>query len=515
MRSTNSIKNAIVAVIMNIINILIGFIAQKVFVIALGSEYLGLNGLFSNVLSILAVVELGFGNAIIYHLYKPVAEDNKKEIKVLVKYYKNVYRVIAFVIFVLGLIVMPFIQFIIGEVSISESLHLLFFLALIDIVASYLLTYKRSILYANQKNYVVNLVHIGYVLLMNISEIILLLITKNYLLYLIVKIAFRLLENIVISLLVDKMYPYIREKCDDELDDKTKKDIKLKVNGLLFHKIGSSVVLGSDNIIISKMLGVVVVGLYSNYSMIITAVSNVLSQIFSSITSVVGNLLIENDKNKSYDIYKKMQLMNSWIYCWAGTCILCLIQPFVEIWMGKSYLLSFGVVVALVINFYVTGMRKTNTTFKEAAGIFYEDRFVPLIEIAINIIASVVLAYFFGLAGIFIGTIMSSAALFLYSFPVFMYKRLFDRSYFQFLKEFFYYTILSIICMVVTYVVISLIHISSLILTLAVNLIICMIIPNIIYFIIFRKTDDFKYYVDLMKNVVLKRFKKDKVIKSN
>ncbi len=512
MRSKNSIKNAIVAVIMNVINILIGFIAQKVFVIALGNEYLGLNGLFNNVLSILAVVELGFGNAIIYHLYKPVAEDNKKEIQILVKYYKNIYRVIALVIFALGLIVMPFIQFIIGEVSIPESLHLLFFLALIDIVASYLLTYKRSILYANQKNYIVNWVHIGYVIFMNVSEIILLLITKNYLLYLIVKIAFRLLENIVISLFADKMYPYIREKCDDDLDDATKKDIKQKVHGLLFHKIGSSVTSGSDNIIISKVLGIVVVGLYSNYSMIISAVSNVLYQIFSSITAVVGNLLIENDKNKSYDIFRKMQLMNSWIYCWAGTCILCLIQLFIEIWMGKSYLLSFGVVVALVINFYVSGMRKTSNTFKEAAGIFYEDRFVPLIEITVNVVSSVILAYFFGLAGVFIGTILSAFVLFLYSYPIFVYKKLFGRTYFQFLKEFLYYLVLSMFCMGITYGITCLINVSNLIVALVINFIICMIIPNLIYFIIFRKTDDFKYYINLLKNVILK---KDEVIKSD
>lgn len=505
MRATNSIKNIIVATIMNIVTILFGFISQKIFVISLGNEYLGLNGLFNNILSVLAVVELGFGNAIIFHLYKPVSENNREKIAVLVNYYKKVYRIIALLIFALGILITPFISYIVGEVSIQESVYILFFLALLDVTFSYLLTYKRSILYADQKNYIVNIVHIGYTIFLNIFEIILLLLTKNYIVYLLVKIFFRLMENIIISLIVNKMYPYINKKSKDGLDDCIKNNIKQKVHGLLFHKIGSALVLGTDNIIISKVLGVVVVGLYSNYSMIINAVNNLFYQVFTSIVSSVGNLLIENDKDKSYSIYRNMELANSWIYCFTGTCILCLIQPFIEVWMGKDYLLSTTVVIILVINYYMSGMRRTCNTFKEAAGIFYEDRYVPLIEVAVNIIASIILANIFGLAGVFIGTILSSFVLFFYSYPIFVYKKLFGRSYFQFLKEFAFYFVISIVCMFITFLVVNLINISNLLITLFINLIICIIIPNFIYYLIFKNTKEYRYYIELLKKLINKR----------
>lgn len=508
MRSSNSIKNAIIAAIMNMITILVGFVAQKVFVITLGNEYLGLNGLFNNVLSMLAVVELGFGSAIIYHLYKPIAEENEKEIKILMKFYKKTYRIIALVIFILGLIVMPFLKCIVGEVSITDNIYILFFLALIDIVASYLLTYKRSILYANQKTYITNLIHIGYVILMNACEIALLFLTNNYIIYLMTKIVFRILENVVITIIANKMYPFIIEKTEADLDSNTKNDILLKVKGLLFHKIGGSLVLGTDNIIISNIFGVVTVGLYSNYNMIINAVSNLFGQVFSSITATIGNLLVEGNKEKSYDIYKKILFLNSWIYCFAGTCILCLMEPFICIWMGKDYVLPYGVLIVLVINFYIQGMRKTSAGFKEAAGIFYEDRYIPIIESVINVIASIILAKLFGLIGVFIGTLLSSMALFLYSYPIFVYKALFNRKYTEFIKEHFKYLIISNIVVVITVFVTRQLNISGFFVTLIVNTIICVIVPNLLYVLIFHKKDEFQYYINLAKKMIKKMRKK-------
>ncbi|MDO4282312.1 MAG: polysaccharide biosynthesis C-terminal domain-containing protein [Clostridia bacterium] len=504
MRSSNSIKNAVVATIMNIITILVGFLVQKIFVISLGNEYLGLNGLFSNILSILAVVELGFGSAIIYHLYKPVAEHNEKEITILMRFYKKTYRIIASIIFVLGLSVMPFMKYIVGEITISENLYLLFLLALIDIVASYLLTYKRSILYADQKTYIINLVHIGYIVLMNICEVTLLLLTKNYLLYLMIKIVFRLLENIVISVIANKKYPFILDKVNENISSELRLDILHKVKGLLFHRIGGSLVLGTDNIIISNAIGVIAVGLYSNYSMIINALTNLLGQVFNSIIATIGNLLIENDRNKSFDIYHKMLFLNSWLYCFCGTCLLCLLQPFITLWMGQEYLLPYGVIIVLIINFYIQGMRATSNTFKEAAGIFYEDRFVPIIESVINIVASIILAKMFGLIGIFIGTSLSSMVLFLYSYPIFVYKKLFHRRYAEFIREHLKYFIISIIVTAITAIITSKINISNLFITLFINAIICIVVPNIFYVILFYRTNEFKYYIGILKTTLKK-----------
>ena len=364
MRTSNSIKNTIVSILMSIITILIGLITQKIFIEMLGTEYLGLNGLFTNILSMLAIAELGIGSAIIYSLYKPIAENNKEKIKSLIEFYKKSYRIIAMIVFIIGLAVMPFLKIIVGETEIRENITILYLLFLFDTVVSYLLTYKRSILYANQKTYIINIVHILYLILMNTLQIIMLITTKNYIIYLSIRIIFRILENVIITLIANKMYPYINDKDIEPIDLETKNSILQKVKGLIFHKVGSFVVLGSDNIIISTFLGVATVGLYSNYNTILQAVNNLFNQVFSSITASVGNLLVEKKNDESYQIYKKMLFINSWMYSFSAIAILGLMEPFINLWIGKQYLLNYGVLITLTVNFYVQGMRKTPNTFK-------------------------------------------------------------------------------------------------------------------------------------------------------
>lgn len=497
MRSKNAVKNVFVACTMYIITILLGFFLQKIFVMQLGKEYLGINGLFNNILSMLSVVELGFGSAITYNLYRPIAQNDKQAIKKLMNFYKIVYRVIAFLIFILGIAIMPFLSFFINDVTINGNIYILFFLALLDIVASYLLTYKRSILYADQKTYITNLVHLGYVVFLNVFEIIFLLISKSFVIYLILRIIFRVLENIIITIIANKRYPFIKKGLSDKLDNEIKNDILKKTKGLLFHKIGTALVLGTDNLIISKLFGVVVVGIYSNYNMIISAISSLLNQVFNSVTATIGNLLIENNKQKSYKTYKNILFFNSWSYCFTSACLLCLLQPFIKIWMGEDFLLTNVVVIVLTLNYYIQGMRRTSSSFKNAAGIFYEDRFVPLFESVINIVASIVFAKMFGLVGVFMGTIASSLVLFLYSFPVYVYKKIFNRSYMNFIKEHLQYLLLSIMCVGITYYVTILVSVSNLYLEIFIYLIICMIIPNLIYLLIFKSSQELKYYIDL------------------
>lgn len=503
MRSESSIKTVITAVISNILTILIGFIAQAIFVKTLGTEYLGINGLFNNILSMLAIVELGFGSAIIVNLYKPVAKGDNEKVKSLLSFYKTIYRIIAIIIAILGIILLPFLKYIIGEVNIEENIQLIFFLYLVDIVVSYLLTYKRSILYANQKSYITNIVHMGYVIIMNFMQIMYLLYYSNLLGYLIIKIVCRALENIILTVIANKKYPYTCEKDIKPINKRLKRSILIRVKGLLFHKIGGFIVQGTDNIIISMTpsLGIVTVGLYSNYSMIINALNNLFGQIFSSLTASIGNLLVENNKEKNYNIFKSTLLMNSWIYSFAAISMYFISEPFINIWLGKEYVLSNIVVFILVINFYVNGMRKTYSTFKEAAGIFFEDRYVPIIEAFVNIVVSIVLANLIGLPGVFIGTIASNMVLFLFSFPKFVYKKVLHREIGDYIKENLQYVILFAISFGVTYVCTRFININNNLLKILVNGIICVVIPNSIYFIAKFRTDEFKYYIDMFLNM--------------
>lgn len=506
MRSKTSLINAFVSMTTYIISILLGFISQKIFIQYLGNEYLGLNSLFVNIISVLAIVELGFGSAIIYNLYKPLSENNIEIINSLIQYYKKIYRIIAVVVLSLGVCLMPFLDTIVGKLTISRSIYFIFLLFLVDAVASYLLTYKRSIFYADQKTYIINIVHIGYLILLNASQVAVIILYKNYILYLVIKIIFRILENVIITLLANMEYPYLKTNNINQLDTSIKEEITKKVKGLLFHKIGSAVVFGTDNIIISmtKSLGVITVGLYSNYNMIIIAVSSLFSQTFSSVTATVGNLLIENNSTKTYKVYKNILLLNSWIYAFISASILCMIEPFIILWLGKDFLLSKFVLIVLVINLYIQGMRQTSNIFKNAAGIFYEDRYVPIFESILNIVFSILFAKFFGLAGIFIGTIVSSLLVYFYSYPKFVYGYVLKKNYVQYAKDYSKYIIGTFVSILPVFIITEMFKAYNQWIQLLINGVCCLIIPNFIYYLFFRKTTEYQYWKRIILSILTK-----------
>lgn len=507
MRTKQAIRNTICSLSTYIVILVVGFVSQKVFKDVLGKEYLGLHGLFSNVMTMLAIAELGFGAAIVSNMYKPVAENDIPQIITLLQYYKKVYRVLSFVILGIGLALLPFIDIIVGKNTLNVSFRIVFLFYLADTVISYFVTYKRSIIYANQQSYYTSLIHTVSVVIMNVLQIWILLGTGNYYLYLIIKITFRVLENIGINILANKLYPYIRTKQKYSLDITVRKDIKNKVTGLLFHKIGSFIVLGSDNIIISMLpnLGLVWVGLYSNYLMIVNQLNSIVGQVFSSLTASVGNLLVEEDTENSYRIFRNLSLMNAWIYVYICISFYFVSFPFVKIWMGEEYLLPKNVVFALTINLFFGGMRKIYSVFKEAAGIFYEDRFVPLIESTINLIVSIVLGYHFGIIGVFIGTIVSNMTLFFYSYPKYVYGQILNKSKIVYLRDLIKYVFMFLAAFIVTCVVMTLFKTEDTIYQIIYSILVCLFVPNIFMLICNYKTEEFKFIYNLIFKTIKSR----------
>lgn len=505
MRKQNAMRNIIVSILLNAITILIGFISQKIFVDTLGQIYLGINGLFSNIISMLSIADLGLGTAIIYNLYKPIADQNIKKISILMKFYKKSYRIIALVILILGIIIMPFLTTIISAndvAMVQSNIYFIFILFLTDTVASYLLTYKRSMLYADQKNYIINLVHIGYVLIMNILQIIILLFTHNYYLYLAIKIVCRIAENIIINCIVNKKYEFLKEKINDKLDGETKLDINRRLKASIFHNVGGFLVLGTDNIIISKFLGVATVGLYSNYYLIINTVNILLAQLFTGITASLGNLLVENNTDKVYKFSQKCMFANFWIYTFATICIFEIINPFISVWLGDNYIFNNFTVLTLVINFYFQGMRRNMQLFADAGGICYENRYVPIAEAVVNIISSIVLVKLIGLPGVFIGTIISSLILHVYSYPKYIYNGLLKQKKSKYILENLKYLIIMLVLLTLTTLIIQAVNLENVILQIIVNLTICILIPNIILFAIYRKSEKFLYFYDIITQII-------------
>lgn len=500
MRLKNSIRNSIMSIIANVITILLGFITQRIFIQNLGIEYTGINSLFTNVISMLAITELGMGTAIISNLYKPISEGDEIRIKALMDFYKKCYRIIAIVFFSIGIISMFFLKNIVGEVSIKENIYFIFFLFLMDTVCSYLLTYKRSILYADQKNYIINIVHIGYLIIMNTIQIIILMVFHNYITYLIIRIIFRVTENVVLTIIANKMYPYIKGKKIEDIGKDTFNDIIKKIKGLFFHKVGGVLVLGTSNIIISAFLGVKMVGIYSNYYIIINAINQLLAQVYYSLTASVGDLLTEGNKEKAYHIYRDLNFLN---FVFSSVCAIGFfntVQPFIKVWLGnEEYLLSTIVLIPLSINFYIQNMRKATTAFKDAAGIFHVDRYIPIVESIINLIIAISLVNIIGIAGVFIGTIISSLVLFLYSYPKFVYKPLFNKSCKSYIKEHIEYFIITVIMGGIVFFITENIQFVNTYVQVAFNAIVSIIITALLIFCIYRKSEEFQYFVRMIK----------------
>lgn len=512
MRKEKSIKNAITALISNLIALLLGFLMQKIFIQTLGDEYLGLNSLLTNVVSMLSIVELGIGSAIVYALYEPLANQNKEKTKSLMQFYKKTYNIIAIIVFILGILLLPFLSFFITT-ALDINIYLIFMLFILEVVFSYLLSYKRSILQADQNSYIINIVHILYSIFLNIGLGIVLIYTKNYILYLIIRCVFRMLENIVLSIVANKLYPYIKEKAA-KLEVELYQDIKTKVKGLFFHKIGSYIVLGTDNIIISKFLGNIMVAFYSNYYMIINALSMLLSQIFTAVTASVGNLLVEDNKEKSCQLYKKLMFLNFWLYSFSMICIFLCMEPFISVWVGSERLLSFSVLIVLCINFYMMGMRSSIGVFKEAAGIYYEDRLIPIIESVLNIVLSLILVKYFGLLGVFLGTLGSSFVVSFYSLPHYVYERVFCKPKKEYYQLYLKYLLINVMTAILSYSIYLLIthSISNNFICLLIGIIIGGVVPNMCYFLLFKSSKELLYFKEILFSFVYKMKTKKKNI---
>lgn len=503
-RAKKAAKNTIWSTVAYVLGMIFGMVSQPIFIQSLGTEYLGISGLFSNVFSMISLVELGIGSSIVYHLYRPIAENKIGQIKSLMQFYKRCYRLVAALVLVISLLVLPFLSYIVGDSTIPhETTVVIYLLFMGEIVCSYLLSYKRSILYATQNNYIIEIIHIVYVISLNLVEILILLLTKNYILYLVIKIVFRIVENVSITVYVNKNYSRFCGK-GKPLSRHIVKDIMKKVRGLLYHKIGVFVVAGTDNMIIASFLGVSTVGLYSNYYFIINSLNTAINQVFRSLISGVGNLLVTERREYAFATYRKLSFLNLWFAIMATTGIYVVMERFIGLWVGEEYILPHIVLVVLSIYEFVYLMKITPSIFKEAFGIFYEDRFIPLLESIVNIGMSIFLLHFFGLAGVFMGTICCYLITHFYTYPILVFGKVFKRKYSDYFKIVLPQTILAIICVTTTSFLSNLLYIQNSVLDIVKDILLVFVVPNIVIWLFYRKFDEYKYF----KELVLKFLKK-------
>ena len=501
-RTKNVARNSTVALVTQVLTFILQFISRTIFIKVLSTEYLGINGLFTNILTMLSFAELGIGNAILFKLYKPVAEDNQEKIKSYINFYKKAYRYIGIIIITIGLLIIPFLKYIINDVqNIKENITYIYILFLLNSSISYLFTYRRSILYAYQKEYKATLIEtvvtIGYTIL----QMIFLVLTQDYIVYLFIQILATILKNVMVSYKAGKEYPFIKDKIYNKISKNEEKSIFNDVKSLLLYKLGGSISNGTDNMIISAFVGISEVGLLSNYTTISNAISTFSNALFNGFSASIGNLnAMENDKKKE-NTYYEIMLLAFFIYTFLMVGITILSNPFIEMWIGKEYELNWLVSFALGFNLYVEGLRYVNYTFRNTLGLFKKGRFTPLISSITNIILSLILVRPLGTFGVLIATGLSRMFTINLYDPYLLHKYKFNSPCKRYYLTYFYYLLITFIILVICNWVVSYIGLMG-ILGFFINGVIILIISAIISIIATCKLKEFN---SLKKRIIRRK----------
>jgi len=384
------------------------FASRRVFVFTLGKAYLGLNGLFSDILSALSLAELGFGVSITYSLYRPVAQGDTELIKSLVRLYRRVYRTVGAAVLAAGLALSPFLNFFVKEMPGDiPSIPLIYALTVVNTGISYFWSYKSTLLFVYQKKYIDATVRTVVALFATGAQIAVLLLTRNFFLYLLVQILCGLLPNILASRRAERMYPYLREDRRSYPDRETAREIFRNVRALFIHKAAGMMVYSVDSILISALVSLGTAGIYSNYKLICTNVGGVVDRLYDAVSASIGNLVAtEGDEDRRHRVFSMLSFSAFLLYSACAVAMLVLFEPFILLCFGGDYLLPRRTVLLLLAQFYITGMRTVIQKFRGAMGLFWYDRYKALAEVAVNLVFSLVLARRFGLDGILAATVL-------------------------------------------------------------------------------------------------------------
>lgn len=508
-RTKQSIKNASFSMVAQILQQVLRILVRIVFIRKIGQEYLGLNSVFTEILTALQLVELGVGPAMAYSLYKPLAEDNKEKVKSLMALFKKAYRIIGTIILLGGIAFTPFYGFFINEIPDIPNINLIYIIFVIDTAISYFYSYYRILLVSDQKKYLDTSIQTAVITVISIVQMSMIAITKSYMIYLIAQVVGTISTNFIASRVALKQYPYLKEKNVEKLDDGTFGEIKKNVFAMVFHKIGSIVRDATDNLFISKYIGLAISGIYSNYSMITKALTTLISQIFTSVLSSVGNLHVTANDAAQKEVFYNINFINFWIASFCACCFGVLADPFILVIADESYILDIFIVILVTIRFYLDIMRKTPWMFCEAAGIYWNGKSKPIWEAVVNLIVSLVLVKTIGMPGIFIGTIVTILVVDLPLEPYLAFKYVLNGGLAKYYIKYGIYLLIFAAMFIGTYFTCSLIPgvgITAFIL----KAITAVIVTNAIFMIFTFKTKEFKYAFGLVKKYGTKIFKKNK-----
>lgn len=433
-RVNNSVKNAAMSVLAQAIMLFANFAVRKVFLMHLDSVYLGVNSLFGEVLTIFSLAELGFGTVMTYGLYKPLAQKDERKIAIYMRFYARVYLVIAAVVAVLGVIFVPFLDFFIKADANIQHLLPIYFLFLANTVFSYFFAYKGTLLSADQKERMVSRNSYLFCVVRSVLQIAVLMLFSNFLAYLLVQSVISLLEGVWISGKVSKLYPYLKQYKEARLDKEEMRTIRENVMATTLIRVGHVLLNATDHMIITRFVGLVWSGLFSNFSLITNALTTIFGQVIRAVTGSLGHFVAAESRQRQYELYRMMDLAVFWCYAFAAVCVYILAGPFVALWLGPSYVLDDRVVLVIAINFLISGILSLYWTFRSTMGLFVQGKYRSLVAAAINVIVSIWLAQRMGLVGVLLGTTIARVLVNLWYDPYLILRKGMDAPvmpYFQ------------------------------------------------------------------------------------
>lgn len=511
-RTHYTITNLVVGMGGQMVNTILSFISRTLFIKFMAIEYLGLNSLFTEILTVLSLAELGVGSAITYALYKPLLNKDEKKISALMRFYKKCYMCIGIFITIVGLALIPFLKYIVEEPkNIEINLYIIYVLYLLNTSVSYFFSYKTTLLEADQKRYIGQTVGVVVAAIKTVLQIVIIAVTRNFYLYVMVQLLSTIIVYVVQSIYVNRHYGYINSNKAETIDKKTLRGLIKNVKSLVIIRISSILVNSTDNMIISALKGIVSVGILSNYNLITQVIGSILQQVFDSMTGSVGNLNAEGNREKSEKIFRAINMLNFWLFGWAAIGIAVLGNDIISIWLGETYTLSKYIVYILAINFYIKGMQNAVWTFKHTYGLFQYGRYLLVGTAVINLVLSIGLGKRIGIAGVLIATSISRILTNVWYEPYAVYKYGFKDSVSKYYKNYvLYFTIIVIsyiLCVLGIDCIVN-IGINNFYFKLIIKFIIVLIVPVGIVVLLFRNKDEYKYLKTKIGSIVPKILKK-------
>lgn len=511
-RQDKVIRNVSSQMVAALIQSLLGFISRKIFLDCLGQDLLGLNSLLTSIIGMLSLAELGVSETINFSLYAPLAKGDKEQVASIMRLYRRLYSVLGIVVAVLGIAIFPFLNLLVESNVPMETVYWAYGLFLLGSVSSYYVAYKRSLIIADQRDYIVTNADTIAQIILTAVEILALLLTGSFFLYLVLKIAIPLLRNIYLSWLADKQYPYAKKKTARPLSKEYMQQLTHNIKALFTIRIASFCVSGTDNMLLSGFVDLAAVAIYNNYITVITMLNKTFNMIFSKAISVIGNYLVLKGKESSYTLFKRIFFANFIItsYTTIGITVVC--NTVITAWLGMDYIWGIGMAALLAYNNYSRYILQTCEAFRSAAGLYSPKpfvKFLALFEGILNLVASLALIWIMddNVAAVFLGTSISTVVSTI-AVPWIVYRFLFQRSLREFFWLYFKYFAVMLVALAGSGFLFQLLMTSHAILDALIGIATCSVVTAGVYLLAFSRSDEFKYNLAVAKRLLLKKLHK-------